>query len=217
MAVAALGTWYVASGADRGPDTHYLVAARAIGPGERLSASDLRQVDLELPDGLAGAAFSHPDEVADFVTLGPIASGELIQAGAIAAAGPTDVSELSFSIESEWAVGGDLRVGDLIDVFDTDDRAGPDGTRRVLTGTTIIDIARPDDGLGRNRTVTITVGVDDPDLLPQAVQATRTGTISVVRVTGAAPDDREAPEETESAGRQESTEDGDETADGGEP
>lgn len=187
VAVAALGTWYVAAGADRETDTHYLVAARALGPGERIAPADLTSVAADLPEELAGAAFTHPDEIADHVALGPIASGELIQAGSVTEVQPSELAELSFSVEAERAVGGDLRVGDLIDLFDTDERAGSEGTRRVLAEATILDITRPDDGLGRNRMVTITVGVEDPELLPDAVRATRTGTISVVRVTGVTP------------------------------
>ena len=185
VAVAALGTWYVASGTDRGTDTRYLVAARALGPGDRITPADLASVAVDLPDDLAGGAFTEPGDLEQHVALGPIAPGELIQAGTVTEVSPTELAELSFSVDAEWAVGGDLRVGDLIDLFDTDERSGPGGTSRVLAGATILDISRPDDGLGRNRTVTITVGVEDPELVPEAVRATRTGTISVVRVTGA--------------------------------
>ena len=83
VAVAAVGTWWAATGGggDRAP--RYVVAGRTVGPGEHLSADDLALTAVELPESLRRAAFTDPDEVVGSVSMGPLAPGELVQAGSI--------------------------------------------------------------------------------------------------------------------------------------
>src|SRR5690606_8433520 len=124
VAVAGAGTllaWQEASGR---PARSYVVAARAIVPGETLTADDVRLAAVDLPGGVAAAAFPDADGVVDRVALGPIGEGELIQAGQLSdpGAGPPTV-EVALALERDRAVDGRLRSGDLVDVFATyDDR-----------------------------------------------------------------------------------------------
>ncbi|QXC62395.1 hypothetical protein KSP35_06235 [Aquihabitans sp. G128] len=186
VALAALGTWWVATGAGADPVPRYVVATRLIGPGERLTAQDLGWSSVGLPARLRAQAFDDPGDLVGTVALGPIDEGELVQSGAIEAVGPGTVRrELSFAVESDWAVDGTLRPGDRIDVFTTSGEGEGATSERVLAGATVQAISSSGgDGLGEQRGQTITVAVADPDVVAATVTGSRADTVTVVRVTG---------------------------------
>ncbi len=185
VAVAALGTWWAAVGGTHPPVPTYAVATHMIGPGHQLEPADIRLVAVALPAGLHAAAFSTAGDLRGAVALGPIAAGELVQAGAVSTrtgAGRRG-TELSFAVDPDWAVAGTLRVGDRIDVFATRDRGG---TSRVLAGATVARLVSAGGyGLGEQRSQVLTVTVSRRASLADLVDATRAGTITVTRVTGA--------------------------------
>lgn len=192
VAVGALGTWAAISSAGQTDETTYVVADRLIAPGQRIQPGDLRTEVIDLPEGVRASAFTEPDDVVEAIALGPIAPGELVQSGSVASSDAADAAaELSFAVETDWAVAGSLRVGDVIDVFATDDRATEASTALVLDDVVIRRISEPgDDGLGTDRDQTITVGVASPADVANAVTSTRTATVTVVRVTGLAEGER---------------------------
>ena len=191
VAVGALGTWASVTSAGRSEDSRYVVAARLIAPGQRIEPGDLRTETMDLPDRVRSSAFTDPEAIVESVALGPIGAGELVQSGSVATPkGAEAAAELSFSVETDWAVAGSLRVGDVIDVFATDDRAAAAVTTLVLDDVVIRRISEPGgDGLGADRSQTITVGVS-PAAVEDAVTATRTATVTVVRVTDLAEGER---------------------------
>ncbi|MCB0976706.1 MAG: hypothetical protein KDB02_04540 [Acidimicrobiales bacterium] len=207
VAVAAIGTWAAASGGNDAPRTKYLVARHAVAAGVALQESDLTLVAVDLPDRLRSSAFDDVDELVGAVTRGPLAAGDLVQSGSVSAGGaPVGQTELSFSVDPRWAVGGEIAVGDRITVYTTDD----DGvTRRVLTGVDVLRVTSPDDdGLAADGTQTVVVSAAGADVA-RAVAATRTADITVVRVNGPQPGDEvdepsvappSSEPETESAG-----------------
>lgn len=192
VAVGALGTWAAITSSGHTDEAQYVVADRLIAPGQRIEPGDLRTTPMDLPEGVRSSAFTNPDAVAESVALGPIAAGELVQSGSVASSDAGEAAtELSFSVETDWAVAGSLRVGDVIDIFATDDRAATAATALVLNDVVIRRISKPgDDGLGADRSQTITVGVSSPDAVKDAVTATRTKTVTVVRVTDLAEGER---------------------------
>lgn len=192
VAVGALGTWAAITGAGETDDQRYVVADHVIAPGQRIQPEDLRIESMDLPDGVDASAFTDAADLVDTIALGPIAVGELVQAGSVASAGAAEpAAQLSFSVETDWAVAGSLRVGDVIDVFTTDDRSAAAETTLVLDDVVVRRISEPgDDGLGADRNQTITVGVASPAAIEGAVTATRTGTVTVVRVTDLAEGER---------------------------
>ncbi|MCU1497497.1 MAG: hypothetical protein JWM47_1450 [Acidimicrobiales bacterium] len=186
VALAALATWWVAAGAGEAPAGRYVVATRAVGPGQRLSGDDVGVVTGDLPPAVRAGAFGRPHEVVGAVTLGPLDKGELVQAAALEPMPPgTARRELSFAVAADWAVAGTLRPGDRIDVFTTVGDGADAASHRVLRNAVVRAVTGADAaGLGASRDQTITVGVDDPDLVAATVTATRSATVTVVRVTG---------------------------------
>ncbi|CAN5879818.1 hypothetical protein BH23ACT2_BH23ACT2_28110 [soil metagenome] len=186
VSLAAIGTWWAASGAGQGVEDRYVVADRSIGPGEPIEASDVRLASLDLPPALRTAAFTDTDAIVGSVALGPVSEGELLQQGGIGeGTGAPDAAEVSFSLEQDWAVAGSLRAGDEIDVYATSERGESPTSERVLDGAVVRRVATAEgSGFGESRNQTITISVSDPVALGRTVSATRAGLVTVVRVTG---------------------------------
>jgi Flp pilus assembly protein CpaB len=181
VAVAGVCTFVAWEQASGGADRSYAVAARPVRPGEALNAEDVRFEPIELPGGLASAAFTDPSGIEGRVALGPIGEGELVQVGQVSdPAQATPVAELSFSIGRDRAVDARLRSGDLVDVFVTDDER----TTAVVEGVRIVDVGERDGGsFSATRELTITVAITDPGLREPLIHAVREGEVTLVRST----------------------------------
>lgn len=186
VALAAMLAWWAAAGGQRGPAERYLVARHAIGPGERIGPGDIRPAAMDLPPGIRSRAFVEARALVGTVALGPIEAGELVQAGSVTSSHEqAPERELAFSVASIWAVGGDLRPGDHIDVFATYGDGPSSQTIRVLADATVRRLGDiGGDGLGETRTQTITVALVRGIPVEAVVNATRAATITVLRVTG---------------------------------
>ena len=127
-------------------------------PGQSLTDADVRFEALDLPAGLAAAAFSD----ASASRAGRAGADRRRRAGAARSSDPGQASpgaELSFSIARDRAVDGRLRSGDLVDVFVTDDA----GTTAVAEGVQVVDATARDDGsFGPTGELTVTLTVADP-------------------------------------------------------
>jgi Flp pilus assembly protein CpaB len=193
VALTAVGTWWAAADAGRQAPPRYVVAAAALGPGDRLAAGDVRLAPADHPPALEAHAFTSPDDVVGSVLLGPADPGELLQTGTVAAApGAVGARELSFAVDRDRAVAGRLRAGDRIDVLATYGDGATSETVQVLSGVTVRRIdgsggTTSGDALGAAAGQTVTVDVRDPAVVRRAVNASRAATLTVVRSTGAEP------------------------------
>lgn len=145
--LAAVGTFLVASGGQAAaptavPTTDVLVAARDIAPKTQIAAADLKVVKVN-SDAVPVAALKaeeQADVVGKVVTV-PIQTGEFILSGKFAATGaatftvfPPNVSAgaggalppgtpnyraMSITVPDQFAVGGAIQVGDLVDIMYT--------------------------------------------------------------------------------------------------
>lgn len=188
VALAGVGTlvaWQQASGT---PDHSYAVASRAVRPGESLGEADVRLVPVDLPDGVAGGAFTDPAAVAGRVALGPIAEGELVQAGALSDVGSgVPTAEVSFALARDRVVDGRLGSGDLVDVFVT----GDEGTSVVAERVQVVTVTDGGATLTSGADLTVTLALTDPAARGEVIQAVRSGEVTLVRSThlGTAPAD----------------------------
>jgi Flp pilus assembly protein CpaB len=181
VALAGVGTlvaWQRAAGS---PEHAYAVAARPILPGETLSAEDIRLVPIDLPAGVAGAAFTDAGSVAERVALGPIGEGELVQLSELSDPGVAEaVAEVSLALDRDRAVDGRLRSGDLVDVFATYD----DRTEAVVERVRVVGVS---DAGGASFTsgaqVTVTLALTDASRRAPVIHAARAGEVTLVRST----------------------------------
>jgi Flp pilus assembly protein CpaB len=192
LAVAVVGTFSTWRSATGAPSTAFVVARRALQPGDRLTADDVRLVPAELTSGAADHAFATADAVAGRVVLGPIGESELIQRSQVGEVGSAEPRvELSFALPRDRAVDGRLHNGDRVDVFATYD----DHTAEVVQGARVIGVGS-DQGssLAADVQVTVTLALDDTTRRAELVHAARAGEVTLVRSTrsGASTDGSEA-------------------------
>jgi Flp pilus assembly protein CpaB len=162
VAVAALGSYLLATGDRSGPTTRYAVATRDLQPGYTLNANDVHLVSLDLPAEQASGTFSSTAQLHGAVARGPLQAGAIVTASAIerpaAADAGTNYRELSMTLAADRAVGGTLRPGDRVDVVAT-----ANGASYVLVQRATVLAA----GTGRNTNplssgeITITLALPD--------------------------------------------------------
>ena len=196
--VAALLAFVLAASllTDRREMTIVVVAKGQIAPGEAITPSMV--TSEELP---ASTRF-----VDQLVTLERVESAELVATRTVQPGEPLIVSAvgepgsatprrvMSIPLESWQAADGAIEVGDQVDVIATRD----DDARYVLQSAAVVDRSGTDEGGGlvggnRNGDLVITVEVDVNQALDLAA-AIESGTLTVVRSTGATAGDLAAPE-----------------------
>lgn len=181
VALAGVGTFVAWQRSTGTAGTAYAVAARTIRPGERLTVDDVRLEPVDLPDGVAAAAFPDSGDLVDRVTLGPVAEGELLQRGQLSDRGDGQPAvEVSFAIDRDRAVDGRLRSGERVDVFVTHDGR----TTAVSEGVRVVAVAGGDgSSFTGDRKVTVTVALADPGARIPLIHAVREGDVTLVRST----------------------------------
>lgn len=179
MAVAAVGVYVAYDQASADSSDPVVVAARDLQIGRVLEAGDVRTVEADLPHPTAGGTFSSADALVGRVVLGPIASGEIVQAAAVTdGRDRPDVHEVALQLPRGQVAVGRLKEGERVDVFATYDRR----TASVVRGATVVQIEADDaDSLTTGREITLVVAVPSGDAVAAVVHALRTGDVTVVR------------------------------------
>lgn len=185
IAVAVVGVFFAyAQAADRATQP-VVVAARALRVGEVLEADDLRTIDADLPAPAAEGTFADRRALTGRVTLGPIAAGEIVQSGSVTdQASAAGLHEVAVTLPRAQIAVGRLKEGERVDIFVTYDER----TSSVVRGAEVVDIGA-DEGtsLTSDREITLVVAVPTGDAVAALVHALRTGDVTVVRSTFAAP------------------------------
>src|SRR3954454_2794237 len=197
IALAALGAFVAARGSSTGPTHRYVVVAHDMLAGTRLEAVDLRIEAVDLPDGMAGRAFTDTNVVAGTVLTTSLGKGELVQASSVVpAASAPDRYQLSIPVERSRALDGSLVAGETVDVVVTYDA----GTFVVARRATVL---RVDDSRSGSITgggdLVILLSVGSPDDALAVTHAAQAGKITVVRAAtmGAdGPDSYRPPDKT---------------------
>jgi len=184
VAVAAVGIFAAVSGAGRGPDTSYVVAARALRPGEIVTAADVRQVAIELPSEVAQRSFRQPGQLVGAVVLAPLEEGELIQASSLGDAGEDAVPTVAVSIAAADGFDGGLRPGDRVDVYVSFGSAIGSSTRLIVPNATVTDGSVGDGTVGEAGQVTVTLAVPEPKDRLELINGAHAGKLTLVRITG---------------------------------
>jgi Flp pilus assembly protein CpaB len=180
-AVATFASWRQASGT---PDHTYAVTTAGLDPGDPVTAEAVRFVAIDLPAGVARAAFSDPADLEGRVTLAPIGPGELVQRGALSdqRAGPA-AAEVSLALDRALAVDGRLAPGDEVDVYGTVEGE----TRVVAPGLRIVTISAGGGSFDEGDRLTVTLAVPDAAERLSLIGAARGGVVTLARTTHADP------------------------------
>jgi Flp pilus assembly protein CpaB len=179
--VATFASWQRSSGT---PHHTYAVATTGLDPGDPVTAEAVRFVAIDLPAGVARAAFSDAADLEGRVTLAPIGSGELLQRASLSdqRAGPA-AAEVSLALDRALAVDGHLTSGDRVDVYGTTDGA----TEPVAQGLRIVTVSAGGGSFDEGDQLTVTLAVPEPSQRLAVIGAARGGVVTLVRTTHADP------------------------------
>lgn len=184
VAVAAVGTFALATGADNGRLVEYVVAREDLAVGDVVAADDIAVARLDVPPFVGERAFRRASEVVDRVVLAPVGRGELVQASAVARDGGSG-RQVSFPVEVARAVDGTLQPGEAVDVLVTYGTGEAATTAVVARDAQVARLHRPDGTLSDGRTVVVTLHVQSDDQAAALAHASAAGTVTIVRVRGA--------------------------------
>jgi hypothetical protein len=157
--------------------------------GESVSADDLVRRDVRFADQPDADAYLSADTpLPSGATLArAVGAGEMVPQGALGA-GSQALTEVPLSVDSE-AVPSTLRVGAVVDVWVTPDRAadasgpvdGSDAPRSVLVfdDVAVLSVPRSGSSLGptATRQVIVGVGEDQQSRLPTSLAALAAGSV----------------------------------------
>jgi|SoiMetStandDraft_2_1073263.scaffolds.fasta_scaffold52477_2 Flp pilus assembly protein CpaB len=181
VALSGLATFMMWARATGTPEHAYAVAAGTLDPGDPVGPDEVRWVRMDLPAGVAGAAFGDAAELEGRVALAPIAEGELIQAASLSDQGGHDpTAELSVALARERAVNGRLRSGDLVDVYATTQDGG---TQLVAEGIRVLDVSEAAGAFDGGGDLTVTLGVSRSEEQVAIVDAASHDAITLIRTT----------------------------------
>ncbi len=170
------------------PTVEVLVAAADLAPGDVLDTAAVRAVPIPagspLVEGLVPASEVQPGEVR---VAEQVVAGEPVRRSALRSSAEVSPGNraMSVPIDRTNAVGGELRVGDRVDVVSVS--SGKAGY--VLTGATVVAVAGSGEGRGGllsggAEKFFVTVEVDDASALAVSA-AIADGSVQIIRSTGA--------------------------------
>ena len=180
-----------------------LVAADDVVPGTVIAADSVRTARIDADRAVMASLYGPEDldALEGRVATASIAKGSLVTRDAVQSSDAgAAVRSMSFPIPRAHALGGALTSGDRVDIL----AVGQDGSDAgyVMAGVEVLAVDGGRGGpLGTPEDVTLTIAVEADGALRLAAALER-GTVTLVRSTGAAPNDSptDAPIDQSAAG-----------------
>lgn len=184
VAAAAVGTFAAYTNATADPDTAYVVAARDLSVGTRLSAADLTTVAIDLPEDQAARAVpeDRAEELVDLLTLGPLAAGDLVHRTDVVRLGAAaDEETVSFAVPRSRALMGAIRPGETVDVAATyQGNAAGSFSIYVVRGARVVAVDEGAGTFGEDGLV-FTLAVEGPEQVLAIINAVDAAEVFVTR------------------------------------
>lgn len=194
VVLAAVGTFGAYLRATAAPATTYLVATETLEVGRVLTDGDVSSlftsVAVDLPEDQAARTVqaSQRQQLVGTVVLAPVAADDLVLVSALQPVGTAESGvQLSFSLPPDRAVGGEVAVGERVDIIGTFNLGGQESqTRMVARQVTVVAAPDTTDGISGGR-VLMTVQVPDLATAQELQHAVDVADIAILR--GADADD----------------------------
>jgi Flp pilus assembly protein CpaB len=182
VAVAALGTFAVATRNDAGPTTRYLVLAETVAAGAPL-ADAVREEAIDLPQGSVDRVVpaSSMDRLDGWVAAVDLAPGDLLLRSQLVRAGTGAGYEVAVALDPERSLAGRVSAGGRVDVLAT---VG-DCTSVLVANAELAAVERPGSEFGGSRSVVV-LRVPQPADALAVVHAQEAGTLTLARAATAA-------------------------------
>jgi len=171
MTIAAVGSFSIATGADRGPDTEYLVLVDDIEPGDRVGADDVEFAPMILASDVAANALTSTVGLEGATALQFLRAGSVLDrrdlngASFVGGAPVVGVHELTFPVSRDRAPAG-LRRGDRVTVLAFDERASV--LRTALEDALVLSYDAEAAGIGRSDEARLTLALPDAEAVVRA-------------------------------------------------
>ncbi len=183
VALAMVVSFAVADHHDAGPRQTVVVARHRVRPGSALTAADVAVEHAQLPPRLAAHTFSTAAQVIGQVTLGPLDADDVIEHTQVvrprAAPGR---HELSFPIDRERALDGDLEPGQTVDLLATYGTGLSAQTVVVARAVQLLDVSDAShESLESAGKLVITVALADANQALRAAHAAQVAAVTLVR------------------------------------
>ena len=157
--------------------------ATGLRSGRRLRPDDLTVARADLPSIAAAESFPGTDQLVGRVTVAPLAPGDLIERSAVVAPQAAPGRHvLSFPVDRERALDGDLQPGESVDVLATYGTGEAARTVVVARGVQLVDVV--DDShqsLASTGKLVITVAVSTAGDALRAAHASQAAALTLVR------------------------------------
>jgi Flp pilus assembly protein CpaB len=192
IAVAVVGIFAAYTSSNARPRQLYVVAARDLPAGTRLTDADLSVAALDVPDaGLRKVLFGPGAMLTSrgATTIAPLSAGELVQASAVVGrAGGPGSREVSIQIDRARAVGGTLKTGEYVDVLGTFGTGADAYTVTMVAHVRVISIGSVTSALGDDSTSQIlTLAADDQRTAEALADANVAAQMTLVRSADPSP------------------------------
>lgn len=185
LSLVAIFTGYTRATSE--PRVMFVVARSDLTVGDVIKLDDLALVPMDLPAATTGSrAFTDPESLVGATVLGPIAKGELVQAGAVlrrfgaTGGGP----QVSLALPSSRAVGGSLAAGELVDVLATYGSGVDAYTVTVVREARVVRVDATGGALSDGASLVITLAVSSHDDARAVSHSASAADVSVVRSDG---------------------------------
>lgn len=191
VTAAAVGV-VAGSRADDGAGGEPVVVLRqAVDAGETVEPGHVVVERATLPPSARSQAFGAVDEVVGRVAIAPLVAGDVLRRSALDAAdAPRGDAErrrpeLSFAVERDHALNGDLRRGEAVDVVATYGAGGSAMTSVVAAGAVVRSLEEGgSDALGSSGALVVTLALTDPREVLAVAHAADAATVRLVQSPG---------------------------------
>ncbi len=186
ITLAVLGVLLASRLGDDATFQNVVVARQDLAPGTVIEAAHVAQIRLRL-DESADWVIPTTEEVIGSVLLGPVGRLEFVQRSNVAetesGSVPSGLAEVSIAIEPERAP-ATLASGELVSILATFDSDGVSVTRLIADRVVVLSYTDGQSDFSTTDTV-LRLGLADGQVASTIVNASQTGEISIIGVTGA--------------------------------
>jgi SAF domain len=189
VAASAVGLFVTMASSDTRPTTRVVAASRDLRAGTIVTAADLEELAVDVPEAARPALVTHPDAVVGTVLVNDVAAHAMLRGDDVVAVGTeTGFEEVSFSVPTSRALGRAFTRGERVDVLATFEDTTGACTDRIVRRAVVADFRRGADQLGARDDVVFVLAVADPETARLLTFAADTATLSVVGTTTASED-----------------------------
>ncbi|HVN52119.1 MAG TPA: SAF domain-containing protein [Acidimicrobiales bacterium] len=182
VAVAMLASFAVAGRSRGAPKGRVVVARHDVHLGARLHADDLGVVAVDLPGRAAAETFSSPADLDGAVALAPLRAGDVIDRSAVSTdPGEPGGAQLSFPLDRDRALDGDLDLGEQLDLLATFGSGETARTQVVARRVRLVAVDTDGGGLEDAGKLVVTVELPDSTDLLAVTHAAQVGDVTLAR------------------------------------